>query len=191
MRKSAMVALSFATAFAFATPAIAAPAPLALTSTAYKNNGNIPDKFSCAQDHKPGNDISPPLTWAGGDVKAESYALVLVDTGSGSEHKIHWVAWDIPAAATGLPEGLKKGFDVVEPELKGAHQRAMGDKSVNEMFFGPCPRSKHKYEFTLFAVKVKNLPGLTKNSKPADVEAAAKKAAVGQAKLAGFSTAKP
>ncbi|MEU0878491.1 YbhB/YbcL family Raf kinase inhibitor-like protein [Lentzea sp. NPDC005914] len=188
MRKFAMVALSLTAGFALVAPAAAAPAPLALTSTAYKNNGAIPDKYSCAFDHKAGNDISPPLAWTGGDVPAQSYALVFVDTANGGKH---WAAWDIPATATGLPEGLKKGYDVVEPELKGAHQRAMGNASVNEQFFGPCPRSKHKYEFTLYALKVKNLPGVNKNSKVADVEAAAKKAAVGQAKLTGFSTAKP
>ncbi|GGU78874.1 YbhB/YbcL family Raf kinase inhibitor-like protein [Lentzea flava] len=188
MQKIATAALCLAAGFALVAPAAAAPAPLTLTSTAYKNNGNIPDKYSCAFDHKAGNDISPPLAWAGGDVKAESYALVFIDTSNGGKH---WAAWDIPAAATGLPEGLKKGYDLAEPELKGGHQRAMGNASVNEQFFGPCPRSKHKYEFTLYAVKVKNLPGVNKNSKVADVEAAAKKAAVGQAKLAGFSTAKP
>ncbi|WP_196778085.1 YbhB/YbcL family Raf kinase inhibitor-like protein [Lentzea aerocolonigenes] len=187
MRKFFVAAVSLA-AFAVAAPAVAAPAPLALTSTAYKNNGNIPDKYSCAGDHGAGNDISPPLAWTGGDVKAASYALVFIDTSNGGKH---WAAWDIPAAAVGLPEGLKKGYDVVEPELKGAHQKAMGNASVSEQFFGPCPRSKHKYEFTLYAVKVAKLPGLNKNSKVADVEAAAKKAAVGQAKLAGFSTAKP
>ncbi|MFI6100038.1 YbhB/YbcL family Raf kinase inhibitor-like protein [Lentzea sp. NPDC051213] len=188
MNKFAVAAFSLVAGIALATPAVAAPAPLALTSTAYQNNGNIPDKYSCAGDHGAGNDISPPLAWTGGDAPAQSYALVFIDTSNGGKH---WAAWDIPATAKGLPEGLKKGYDVVEPELKGAHQRAMGNASVNEQFFGPCPRSKHKYEFTLYAVKVKNLPGITKKSKVADVEAAAKKAAAGQAKLAGFSTAKP
>ncbi len=188
MRKFAIAALALAAGFVVAAPAAAAPAPLTLTSTAYKDKGKIPDKYSCAFDHKAGNDISPPLAWTGGDVKAESYALVFVDLANGGKH---WAAWDIPATATGLPEGLKKGYDLVEPELKGAHQRAMGNASVNEQFFGPCPRSKHTYVFTLYAVKVKALPGINKNSKVADVEAAAKKAAVGQAKLSGDSTAKP
>jgi Raf kinase inhibitor-like YbhB/YbcL family protein len=186
MRRIALITAALAMGIITAAPAFAAPAPLTLTSTAYKNNGNIPDKYSCAEDHKPGNDISPPLAWNPGDLKPQSYALVFIDTSNGGKH---WAAWDIPATTTSLPEGLKKGFDV--PDVKGAHQRAMGKADVNEQFFGPCPRSKHKYEFTLYAVKTPTLPGITKNSKVADVEAAAKKGALGSVKLAGFSTAKP
>ena len=184
MRRIAMIAGALALGIVTATPASAAP--LALSSTAYKNGGNIPDKYSCAQDHKPGNDISPPLAWTDGDLKAQSYAVVFVDTANGGKH---WAAWDIPATVKELPEGLKKGFDV--PDVKGAHQKAMGKADVAEQFFGPCPRNKHKYEFTLYALKVAKLPGLTAKSSVGDVEAAAKKAALANTKLVGFSSAKP
>lgn len=186
MRKILLATAVVASAFAITAPAIAAPAPFTLSSTAFKNGGNIPDKYSCAQDHKPGNDISPPLAWDAGDLKAQSFALVFIDTANGGKH---WAAWDIPATAKELPEGLKKGYDV--PDFPGTHQKAMGKADVAEQYFGPCPRNKHKYEFTLYALKVAKLPGLSKNSKVADVEAAAKKAALGSVKLAGFSTAKP
>jgi Raf kinase inhibitor-like YbhB/YbcL family protein len=162
------------------------PGAFTLTSTAYKNGGAIPDKYSCAGDGGAGNDISPPLAWGAGSHKPKSYALTFIDLANGGKH---WAIWDIPASTTSLPEGLKKGFNV--PDVSGAKQKAMGNASVNQQFFGPCPRSKHTYEFTLYAINVDTLPGLSASSTVAQIETAAQANDIASTKLSGTSSAAP
>src|SRR4051812_3741658 len=88
---------------AVTTVANAAAAPtLTLTSTAFADKGNIPITYTCQQDHKAGNDISPPLAWTAGEEKAKSYAIVLVDTTP--KNKVHWAMWDIPATTITLKQ---------------------------------------------------------------------------------------
>jgi Raf kinase inhibitor-like YbhB/YbcL family protein len=172
---------------AVTTVAHAAAAPtFALTSTAFADKGNIPIKYTCQQDHKAGNDISPPLAWTAGAAKAKSYAIILVDTGNGNKH---WAMWDIPVATTTLKEGLGLGFDV--PDVAGAHQKALGKNNQTLQYFGPCPGgNSHTYVFTLYALKVAKLPGLTAKSTVAQAETAAKANALATATLSGNSKAK-
>jgi Raf kinase inhibitor-like YbhB/YbcL family protein len=171
---------------AVTTVANAAAPTLTLTSTAFADKGNIPIKYTCQQDHKAGNDISPPLAWTAGAEKAQSYAIILVDTGNGNKH---WAMWDVPAATTSLKEGLGLGFNV--PDVTGAHQKALGKNNQTLQYFGPCPGgNSHKYVFTLYALKVAKLPGLTGKSTVAQAETAAKANALATATLSGNSKAK-
>jgi Raf kinase inhibitor-like YbhB/YbcL family protein len=157
----------------------------ALTSTAFANNGNIPTKYTCQQDGVAGNDISPPVSWGAGSNQPKSYAIVLVDTANGNKH---WAIWDIPASRTSLPEGMGLGFNV--PGVGGAHQKAMGSGNKSLQFFGPCPGgSSHKYDFTLYALNVATLPGLSQSSTVAQVETAAQANDLANTKLSGNSAA--
>ncbi|MCT9931409.1 YbhB/YbcL family Raf kinase inhibitor-like protein [Planotetraspora sp. A-T 1434] len=161
------------------------PPALSLTSTAFANNGTIPIKYTCQQDHVAGNDISPPLAWANPPAGTQSYAIELVDTANSNKH---WVIWDIPASKSSLPEGLGLGYNV--PNQSPAKQKAMstGDKSLQ--YFGPCPGgSSHKYEFTLYALNVATLPGVSSSSSVAAVETALLANDIASVKLAGNSSA--
>ena len=57
--------------------------------------------------------VSPALTWTGAPMTTQSFALIFhdLDVGlrGGTEDVLHWMIWDIPATATGLPEGVKAG----------------------------------------------------------------------------------
>jgi Raf kinase inhibitor-like YbhB/YbcL family protein len=162
------------------------PSGFTLTSSAFANNATIPTKYTCAQDKKAGNDISPPLAWGPGTNKPLSYAIILVDTGNGNKH---WAIWDIPASTTSLPEGLGLGYNV--PGVTGAHQKALGSGNQTLQYFGPCPGgSTHKYEFTLYAINKATLPGLSQSSTVAQVETAAQANDLANVKLAGNSNAK-
>ncbi len=163
------------------------PTPgFSLTSTAYNNGGAIPNKYSCAGDGGAGNDISPPLAWTTGNHAARSWAMTFIDLANGGKH---WAIWDIPASVTSLPEALKRGYTV--PDVPGAKQKAMGNASVNQQFFGPCPRSPHTYEFTLYAINVDTLPGLSQSSTVAQIETAMKANDIASTKLSGTSSAAP
>ena len=76
------------------------------------------------------------------------------------------------------------------PNVSGAKQKGMGGSGTSQQFFGPCPGgSSHRYEFTLYALKVATLPGLSASSTIAQVETAALANDIANVKLAATSAA--
>ncbi|HET7039089.1 MAG TPA: YbhB/YbcL family Raf kinase inhibitor-like protein, partial [Gemmatimonadales bacterium] len=79
--------------------------PLALTSTAFAHGGEIPRKYTCE-----GADASPPLAWSGAPAGTRSFALIVDDPDAPDPAApkmvyVHWVLYDLPPDASGLPEG--------------------------------------------------------------------------------------
>ena len=85
-------------------------AAFTLTSSAFKNNAAIPEKYSFNAMGCTGENVSPPLEWKNPPAGTKSFALMVHDpdapTGSGWWH---WVVYNIPADATSLPEGATRG----------------------------------------------------------------------------------
>ena len=93
----------------FACPAQAEEKPmtLRLESEAFSEGGAIPRKYTCE-----GEDISPPLAWAGIPDGAKSLVLIADDPDAPDPKAprmtwVHWVLYNIPADAGGLAEGVK------------------------------------------------------------------------------------
>jgi Raf kinase inhibitor-like YbhB/YbcL family protein len=164
----------------FATAGVAEAAPaFTLSSSAFKNNAAIPDKYAFNGMGCTGENVAPPLEWKNPPAGTKSFALMVHDpdapTGSGWWH---WVAYNIPADATSIPEGgaLPKG--------------AVGGN--NDMgkpgYGGPCPppgSGKHHYNFTLFALKVDKIE-VPPGASAAMVGFNANGNAIGKAKLTGI-----
>ena len=114
-----------------------------LKSRAFENGGTIPDRFSCE-----GDDVSPPLSWTGVPPAAEALALICEDPDAPLKTFTHWVLYDLPAHASGLPEGISKN-PVVIGEAK------QGTNSYGRLGYdGPCPPTGpfHRYFFKLYAL---------------------------------------
>jgi len=102
-----------------------------------------------------GENLSPVLEWKDAPAGTRSFAVTVFDfdapTGSGWWH---WVVYDIPANATGLPAGAA----VKEALPKGAKQ---GRNDFGERNYGgACPSvgdKPHHYIFTVHALKVDKL----------------------------------
>jgi Raf kinase inhibitor-like YbhB/YbcL family protein len=136
----------------------------ALSSPAFEDNGKLAKKFA-GNDHSNancvGDNISPPLTWANPPKGTKSYALTLVDPeGRAGLGVVHWIAYGIPVAVTGLTEG----------EASSPSPKFVGGKSTRNLptYFGPCtpPGDWHHYTFTLIATDLdpKALqPGMTRD----------------------------
>jgi Raf kinase inhibitor-like YbhB/YbcL family protein len=138
------------------------PGDFKLASPAFAENAMIPAKYTCAGDGTAGQDPSPPLAWGAGTANAKSYAIVFSDRVNNG-NKRHWIIWDIPAGTLSLPENLGAGFTV--PGQGGAKQKAMGSGANSQKYFGPCPGgSTNPYTFTLYAVNVATLPGVSSSS---------------------------
>jgi Raf kinase inhibitor-like YbhB/YbcL family protein len=84
---------------------------------------------------------SPEITWTGVPAGTKSLAVSLKDL---SNDGVHWVAWNLPATATGLPAGLP-----ATALPAGASQ----DKE----WYGPGA-DLHKYEYQVWALKTEMLP---------------------------------
>lgn len=132
---------------------------LALTSPALTEGGAIPIRHSCK-----GDNVSPPLAWTG--AIAPSWAVVLTDR---SNNLVHAAIWDIPGAATGLPENIAK---VAEPPDPAGSKQALAYDNQTPGYLGPCPQSQHTYEWKLYAVDAATLAGVTLQATRGDVVAA-------------------
>jgi phosphatidylethanolamine-binding protein (PEBP) family uncharacterized protein len=76
----------------------AEPAQLTVTSTAFRQGGVIPDKYTCK-----GAGVSLPVTWSGVPAGTGWIALYMEDP-TASDFT-HWYVVDIPAGTKGLAEG--------------------------------------------------------------------------------------
>jgi Raf kinase inhibitor-like YbhB/YbcL family protein len=129
-----------------------------LTSSDIKEQGTIENKhvfsgFGCS-----GSNVSPELHWDGAPKETKSFAVTVYDpdapTGSGWWH---WVMFNIPATIHTLP--VNAGKPGGEAALEGSMQ-SMTDFG-QPGYGGPCPPAgdkPHRYIFTVYALKVDQLP---------------------------------
>jgi Raf kinase inhibitor-like YbhB/YbcL family protein len=150
---------------------------MTLTSPSFKAGGEIPGRYTCQ-----GEDVSPPLSWSGLPSGTRSLALIVddpdaPDPSAPKKTWAHWIVYDLPATATGLPEGasgpsLPSGARVVENDFG------------NEAWGGPCPPvGRHRYFFKLYALDT-TLPPEGVATKAA-LEKAMKGHVLGEAQLMG------
>ena len=115
---------------------------LSLSSPAFAPGAMIPVRYTCD-----GNDESPPLVWDGAPAGVQSFVLIMDDPDAPAGIWVHWVIFNIPASATGLPAAIPP-----QPRLKdGAVQGVNSWRRVG--YGGPCPpRGQHRYFFKLYAL---------------------------------------
>lgn len=131
-----------------------------ITSSAFGEGAQIPRRYTCDADN-----ISPPLAWSGVPAAAQSLALIADDPDAPGGTWIHWVVFDLPAGAQGLPEAVK-----AQPSIAGGGTQ--GVTSFRKIGYGgPCPPSGvHRYYFRLYALD-KQL-GLPSSATAREVQAA-------------------
>jgi Raf kinase inhibitor-like YbhB/YbcL family protein len=106
-----------------------------ITSAAFKAGGTIPSRYSCD-----GENVSPPLSFAGAPADTRSLALVVDDPDAPVGTFTHWLAWGIDPGADGLDEGQ-------------AAPREGRNGFGTTGYAGPCPpRGRHRYFFRLHAL---------------------------------------
>ena len=107
------------------------------------------------RDYSPdGKNLSPPLTWSGLPEGTRQLAVISQDFGAGRPPPwVHWIIYNIPGDAGGLPEGIP--FDPDHPmpaEIAGAVQGNNGWGLP--AYRGPAPPlgTVHNYHFAVFAL---------------------------------------
>ena len=114
-----------------------------IKSAAFSNGAVIPRQYTCE-----GRDISPELRWEGAPVGTVSFALICDDPDAPMGVWVHWVIYNIPAVAGGLPDGI-----AMSESLKDGIRQGYTDFKRTG-YGGPCPPSgkPHRYFFRLYAL---------------------------------------
>ncbi len=150
---------------------------LEITSPAFSHNKEIPAKYTCD-----GEDISPALEWSGLPEGTKSIALIVDDPDAPDPAAprmtwVHWVLYNIPPSATGLPEGVKS------KDLQEGTKEGLNDWKRTG-YGGPCPPiGRHRYFHKLYALDIV-LPDLGRPAKK-DLEKAMEGHILAKAELVG------
>jgi Raf kinase inhibitor-like YbhB/YbcL family protein len=145
------IALSMAIAAEAQQPPTGAPAPrpMTLTTTAFPDGAQIPAKYTQA-----GEQVSPALTWTNTPPGTVTFVLHMHDIdvarNKTTDDQAHWVVWNIPGTATGLPEGVPKGETLAD----GSHQISASGP-VYRGPGAPATGPLHHYVFEIFALDTK------------------------------------
>ncbi|MDG4882949.1 YbhB/YbcL family Raf kinase inhibitor-like protein [Mesorhizobium sp. WSM4884] len=135
------------------------------------------DKAGCG-----GKSVSIALAWKDPPAGTKSYALTMFDPdANGGKGFWHWLAWDIPASAKGLAEGVGSKGGKRLPKGTVSGESGVGRAG----YFGPCPppgSGAHHYVFTLYALGEAKLR-TPANPSPEMVSVAAKSQALGEASV--------
>ncbi|MEZ5540656.1 MAG: YbhB/YbcL family Raf kinase inhibitor-like protein [Pseudomonadota bacterium] len=150
---------------------------LRLGSAAFVQGGEIPARYTCD-----GSNRAPPLAWTGVPAAAHSLVLIVDDPDASDPDAshlpwVHWVLYNIPPTAHGLPEGCGPA-DLPSGTREGSNSwKRTG-------YGGPCPPlGRHRYVHRLYALD-SVLPDLQTPGKQA-IENAMQGHVIAQAELIG------
>ncbi len=115
-----------------------------LNSPAFAAGAQIPIQYTCD-----GRDVSPPLIWRNPPAGTQTFALIMDDPDAPAGTWVHWIIFNIPASAKGLPEAIPPRPRLEDGSVQGVNSwRRVG-------YGGPCPpRGQHRYFFKLYALDV-------------------------------------
>ena len=125
---------------------------LTITSPDFEDGGVIPNKYTQA-DASP---VSPKLEWTHVPAGTMSFVLILHDPdvalGRKTDDVLHWMIFNIPGTATGLPGGVPAEAKLEDGTINAKNLRG----GVGYMGPGAPPAGPyHHYTFELFALDTK------------------------------------
>lgn len=105
---------------------------MTITSPSFMSDGVIPARHTCD-----GKNVSPALAWHGVPSEAKSLVLIVDDPDAPDPAAprmtwVHWVLYNLPVGADGLPEGI------VAEKLPTGTLQGLNDWQ-HPGYGGPCP----------------------------------------------------
>lgn len=120
------------------------PEPSIRTS-AFTHGESISEEYTCE-----GEDRSPELTIADVPDDAAALAVVVDDPDAPGGTFTHWLLWNVPPDAVGIPEGVAPRKEVTDLDA------IQGENDFGDVGYrGPCPPEgddPHEYRFTLYVL---------------------------------------
>ena len=125
-------------------PARGGSSRLLVTSSAFVSGAALDDKYT-----QNGDNMSPGMAWSKGPLGTQSYAVLAEDSGvNRAEPIVHWVIFNIPSTATGLPQNVPTDATLENGSMQGKNVRGSAG------YIGPKPPAgqTHPYHFEVFAL---------------------------------------
>jgi Raf kinase inhibitor-like YbhB/YbcL family protein len=124
---------------------------LTLSTSAFEDGGIIPNRYTQSDP----NPVSPKLDWTNVPSGVVSFALIMHDPDTapkkGVEDILHWMAFNIPGSATGLPEGVPTNPTLPDGTVQAKSFRMVGYMGPGAGAAGPY----HHYTWELYALDIK------------------------------------
>ena len=129
------------------------PDTIAVTSSIFDHHGTVPEENSAY-----GDNTSIDLSWSNLPEGTVQLAMIcddpkVVEIGMMPEPFVHWVVYNIPASASGLPPGMPADAQVSLAGLEGTINGLNGTRRSG--YFGPRPPVNgelHAYHFRVYAL---------------------------------------
>jgi Raf kinase inhibitor-like YbhB/YbcL family protein len=130
------------------------PETVTVTSSVFDHHGTVPEAYTAY-----GDNTSIDLSWSNLPAGTVQLALIcddpkVVELGMMPEPFVHWVAYNIPASASGLPAGMSTDAEVMGVAgLDGMINGVNGTQRPG--YFGPRPPVNgqlHAYHFRVYAL---------------------------------------
>ncbi len=126
---------------------------ITVTSSVFEHHGMVPRANSAY-----GDNTSIDLSWSNLPSGTQSLAVIcddpkVVEIGMMEQPFVHWVVYNIPASAGGLPAGMPTDAEITLPGLEGAVNGNSGLRRPG--YFGPRPPDNgelHAYHFRVYAL---------------------------------------
>lgn len=130
------------------------PETITVTSSVFDHHGTVPEEYTAYSENK-----SIDLSWSNLPEGAVQLALIcddpeVVEIGMMPAPFVHWVAYNIPASASGLPENMTKDAEVSGVAGLGGMINGLNGTRQSG-YFGPRPPVNghlHAYHFRVYAI---------------------------------------
>jgi len=124
---------------------------LTLTTTAFEDGAVIPSRYTGSDPHA----VSPKLDWTNVPPNTVSFVLLVHDPDVAlqrhTEDFLHWLAFNIPGDARGLPEGVPNEPTLPDGTIQVKNRNVVGYRGPGAPAAGPL----HHYVFELYALDTK------------------------------------
>ena len=120
-----------------------APKGMTMTSRAFTEGQTI--RRTCTAD---GADVSPALQWNQAPPGTRSFAVICRDVDAPGGTFIHWLIYNIPGTASGVPEGLPRQEKLDDGSIQGKNDFHVAGYNGPK----PPPGRPHEYHFELYAL---------------------------------------
>ncbi len=121
----------------------ATPKGMTLTSPGFTEGQTLRRNYTAD-----GGDVTPALHWSQAPAGTRSFALIFRDTDAPGGTFIHWLIYNIPGTASGIPEGIPRQEKLDDGSVQGTNDfEVLGYRGPR-----PQPARPHSYHFELYSL---------------------------------------
>lgn len=104
--------------------------PLLMKTDAFEDGGIVPERYAGR-----GGNVRPGFTFSNIPDGTVSFAMIFHDldvASTGTDDVLHWLAWNIPAKAGGIPEGASR-------KARCPERRESAAATISDLVLPPAP----------------------------------------------------